>query len=123
MSDPHFILLYVRQPLESAAFYAELLGKAALETSPTFAMFAFDTDVKLGLWAAPTVTPAANAPGGSELAFVVGSAADVDARHAEWQGRGLRIAQAPEAMDFGYTFTALDPDGHRLRVFAPGAMA
>jgi hypothetical protein len=24
-------------------------------------------------------------------------------------------------MDFGYTFVALDPDKHRLRVFAPGA--
>jgi hypothetical protein len=22
-------------------------------------------------------------------------------------------------MDFGYTFVALDPDGHRLRVYAP----
>jgi hypothetical protein len=32
--------------------------------------------------------------------------------------RGLPIAQAPTAMDFGPTFVALDPDGHRLRVFA-----
>jgi hypothetical protein len=24
-------------------------------------------------------------------------------------------------MDFGCTFVALDPDGHRLRVFAPSA--
>jgi hypothetical protein len=24
-------------------------------------------------------------------------------------------------MDFGRTFVALDPDGHRLRVFAPAA--
>jgi hypothetical protein len=31
----------------------------------------------------------------------------------------LKIAQAPTAMDFGMTFVALDPDGHRLRVFAP----
>ncbi|MBU2848483.1 drug:proton antiporter, partial [Acidithiobacillus ferriphilus] len=23
--------------------------------------------------------------------------------------------------DFGYTFLAIDPDGHRLRVFAPTA--
>jgi hypothetical protein len=28
--------------------------------------------------------------------------------------------QSPIAMDFGFTFTAVDPDGHRLRVFAPG---
>ncbi|WP_374468302.1 hypothetical protein [Ferrovibrio sp.] len=30
------------------------------------------------------------------------------------------ILQPPTAMDFGYTFLAADPDGHRLRVFAPG---
>jgi hypothetical protein len=27
----------------------------------------------------------------------------------------------PTKMDFGTTFVALDPDGHRLRVFAPAA--
>jgi hypothetical protein len=32
---------------------------------------------------------------------------------------GLRIIQEPVKMDFGFTFTAADPDGHRLRVFAP----
>ena len=39
--------------------------------------------------------------------------------HEAWSQRGLRIAQAPVGMDFGHTFVALDPDGHRLRVFAP----
>ena len=32
---------------------------------------------------------------------------------------GLRIIQEPTKMDFGFTFTAADPDGHRLRVFNP----
>ena len=45
--------------------------------------------------------------------------ADVDAQHVDWRKRGLPIAQAPTTMDFGRTFVALDPDGHRLRVFAP----
>lgn len=44
----------------------------------------------------------------------------VRALHAAWCARGLSILQAPVAMDFGLTFTAADPDGHRLRVFAPG---
>jgi predicted enzyme related to lactoylglutathione lyase len=39
---------------------------------------------------------------------------------ARWQALGARIAQAPTRMDFGFTAAALDPDGHRLRVFAPG---
>jgi predicted enzyme related to lactoylglutathione lyase len=48
-------------------------------------------------------------------------AADVDAVHADWAARGLAIAQPPTELDFGRTFVALDPDGHRLRVFKPGA--
>jgi hypothetical protein len=32
--------------------------------------------------------------------------------------RGLSIILAPAKMDFGFTFLACDPDGHRLRVFA-----
>ncbi len=121
MSDPNFVLLYVSSPAQSAAFYADLLGKPAVEASPTFAMFALDSGVMLGLWAAHTVQPPTHAVGGSELAFAVGSAGEVNARHAAWHAKGLKIIQAPVAMDFGFTFTAQDPDGHRLRVFAPAA--
>jgi predicted enzyme related to lactoylglutathione lyase len=39
--------------------------------------------------------------------------------HENWSGRGYAIAQKPVEMDFGCTFTALDPDGHRLRVLTP----
>jgi hypothetical protein len=56
-----------------------------------------------------------------EIAFTVADANAVDDAHADWSRRGLKIAQAPTQMDFGRTFVALDPDGHRLRVFAPGA--
>jgi hypothetical protein len=41
--------------------------------------------------------------------------------HADFSRRKLPIAQEPTAAEFGYTFVALDPDGHRLRVFAPPA--
>jgi predicted enzyme related to lactoylglutathione lyase len=43
----------------------------------------------------------------------------VRATHADWLARGLDVLQPPTPMDFGFTFTAGDPDGHRLRVFAP----
>jgi hypothetical protein len=29
------------------------------------------------------------------------------------------VLQRPVDLDFGRTFVVLDPDGHRLRVFAP----
>jgi catechol 2,3-dioxygenase-like lactoylglutathione lyase family enzyme len=121
MSDPNFVILYVKNPTASVAFYADLLGKPAIEASPTFAMFALDSGTMLGLWASHTVAPAATAVGGAEIAFAVDGVATVEARHADWRTKGLPIAQAPTAMDFGFTFVALDPDGHRLRVFAPAA--
>jgi catechol 2,3-dioxygenase-like lactoylglutathione lyase family enzyme len=120
MTDPNFLILYVDDPVAAVAFYGDLLGRPPIESSPTFAMFALDSGVMLGLWARHTVLPVAvDSAGGSELAFSVAAAAIVDATHADWRKRGLTIAQSPTDMDFGRTFVALDPDGHRLRVFAP----
>jgi catechol 2,3-dioxygenase-like lactoylglutathione lyase family enzyme len=122
MSKFSFVLLYVDSPPASASFYADLLGTPPVESSPTFAMLPLTNEVMLGLWSRRTVEPAATAPSGSgEVAFTVDDAAAVERTHADWKQRGLPIAQAPTAMDFGHTFVALDPDGHRLRVFAPAA--
>ena len=121
MFNPTLVILYVDSPAGSAAFYADLLGREPVEASATFAMFALPSGIGLGLWSRHTVTPlAAASGGGTELAFTV---EDVDAVHANWNARGLPIAQAPTDMDFGRSFVALDPDGHRLRVFAPNRTA
>jgi catechol 2,3-dioxygenase-like lactoylglutathione lyase family enzyme len=120
MPVPNFVILYVDNPRASAAFYAALLEREPVETSDTFAMFALDHGMMLGLWSRHTVQPAAQAGTfGGEVAFPVADRGRVETLHRDWAGRGLRIAQAPVAMDFGHTFVALDPDGHRLRVFAP----
>ena len=120
MATPNFVILYVDQPLQSGAFYTTLLGREPVQSSPNFVLFALDKGLMLGLWSRHTVEPAASAPGGGgEVAFAVGDIATVEATHTEWAGRGLKILQAPVDMDFGYTFVALDPDGHRLRVFCP----
>jgi catechol 2,3-dioxygenase-like lactoylglutathione lyase family enzyme len=120
MPDPNFILLYVDNPAASAGFYTDLLGKPPVESSATFAMFALESGVMLGLWSRRTVAPAATAsPGAGELAFALADNTAVDRTFAAWRSRGLPIAQDPTDLDFGHTFVALDPDGHRLRVFAP----
>ena len=94
------------------------VGMPPAEESPTFAMFALPSGTALGLWSSSTIAPPVGvAPGSSELCFVED---DVDAVHASWVARGIPIAQEPTDMDFGRTFVALDPDGHRLRVFRPG---
>ena len=118
--QPDFTLLYVENPQKSEAFYSALLGRAAVESSPTFALFVTDAGLKLGMWARHLVKPAPSAPaGGAEVVIPVEQPAAVDATHASWKARGLRIVQDPTDMEFGRTFVALDPDGHRLRVFAP----
>jgi catechol 2,3-dioxygenase-like lactoylglutathione lyase family enzyme len=122
MQDPTYVLLYVEKMPASEAFYADLLGKKPVESSATFSMFVLNNGVKLGLWRHDTVEPASRVKGGgAELAIQVADAEAVRATHADWRRRDLTIAQTPTAMDFGYTFVALDPDGHRLRVFAPVA--
>jgi catechol 2,3-dioxygenase-like lactoylglutathione lyase family enzyme len=122
MSVPNLVILYVDNPPASAAFYSDLLGLEPVESSPTFVLFALGTGAMLGLWARRTVQPtAAMTGGGGELAVSVADADAVRAMHADWSKRGLIIAQAPVEMEFGHTFVALDPDGHRLRVFAAAA--
>ena len=121
---PNFLLLYVADPAASAGFYTALLGRPPVEASPTFALFALDHGLMLGLWRADTVQPpAAKAVKAArhELAFPVADEAAVRALFSAWSAMGLHMLQEPTAMDFGFTFTAADPDGHRLRVFAPQA--
>jgi catechol 2,3-dioxygenase-like lactoylglutathione lyase family enzyme len=122
MSDVSFILLYVDDVARSEAFYASILGRRAVESSPTFAMLPAAPNLMLGLWRRDGVAPkATTSGGGSEIAFTAADDAEVDRLLAEWRARGVAIALQPTRMGFGYTFVALDPDGQRLRVFAPAA--
>jgi catechol 2,3-dioxygenase-like lactoylglutathione lyase family enzyme len=114
--DPGLFILYVDDAAASAAFYSRLLGSKPVESSPSFAMFALPSGFRLGLWSRDAVRPAAGE--GGEFAIGVDTPEDVQAVYEQWRERGLRIIQAPVDMEFGHTFVALDPDGHRLRVYA-----
>ena len=122
MTDPNFIILYVNNPTVSTEFYTTLMKKTPVEASSTFSLFALESGMMFGLWSKHTVEPEAQGQAGSgELAFSVASNNAVDTLYTDWRERGLTIAQPPTNMDFGYTFVALDPDKHRLRVFSPSA--
>jgi len=122
---PTMIILYVDVPPASAAFYEKLFGIAPVELSATFAMFILPQGLVFGLWSRHTVEPAAAGTGGmgggGELAIRLDTADAVDALHAQWQALGLTMLQAPVELDFGRTFVATDPDGHRIRAFHPSA--
>ncbi|MBA4047745.1 MAG: drug:proton antiporter [Sphingomonas sp.] len=122
MPDFSFLLLHVDDHAASARFYHQLLELPIVDQKDDFAMLPLQDGVMLGLWAKATVEPAGAAQSGAnEIAFTVADAATVEATHADWVRRGLTILQAPTQMSFGTTFVAVDPDGHRLRVFAPPA--
>lgn len=113
------ILLYVDNAAASARFYTKLLGQPPVEASSTFAMFVLPSGLGLGLWGKAGVVPApTTAGGGCEIGFKVDAANRVDELHADWQGKGAIILLPPTDLDFGRSFVAADPDGHRLRVYA-----
>jgi predicted enzyme related to lactoylglutathione lyase len=116
---PDWTLLYVADPLKSADLYAGIFGVPPVDRAPTFSMFVLGNGNKIGLWLKDDVHPTANAPGGSEIAFVEADNDAVMARADAFRELGLAILQEPADLDFGFTFTAADPDGHRIRVFAP----
>ncbi|MDM7970206.1 MAG: glyoxalase [Paracoccaceae bacterium] len=114
----NILLLYVADPTVSAAFYAKVLARPPVEQSPTFALFMLDSGLAVGLWKKDGVAPApASLPGACDLAFKV-APDQINRLHADWQAMGVSIALPPTALDFGTSFVATDPDGHRLRVYA-----
>lgn len=119
MIDPNCILLFVNSAPESANFYTRLLDRQPVEASPTFAMFILPSGLGLGLWGKSGVEPTPTAAGGCcDLGFKVDAPETVDALYAQWQGKGATILIPPTDLDFGRSFVATDPDGHRLRVYS-----
>lgn len=122
MLNPNLVIFYVNDARRSAEFYAGLFDWVALESTDSFALFAPTPAFRLGVWSRYDVQPNVSGTqlsGCGEVAIPVADAAQVDALYADWSARQVAVAQAPVMMDFGYTFTVLDPDGHRLRVYAP----
>jgi len=110
-----FILLFVENPQKSSLFYQDILNIKPIEESATFVMFALKNGVMLGLWSRYTAEPRVEARAGAmDVCFAT---ENVDAVYEAWGKKHVTIAQKPTDMDFGRTFVALDPDGHRIRVY------
>ena len=116
---PNSIILYVSDVEVSTTFYREILGHGPIKTYPGFSVFTLSDDMTLGLQAADEIEPAAEPyVGGTELSLSNVKRADVDRLHAQWKMLGIPMVLEPTVLEFGYTFVATDPDGHRLRVCA-----
>ena len=116
------VILYVSDAPASAAFYGQRLGLRQVFEMPTFVMLTLGDGAQLGLWRQGDVHPKpVTAAGGSEVNFKLSSDAEVDSLCKDWGRHGVEIIETPQKLDFGYAFTALDPDGNRIRMFAPRA--
>lgn len=118
MLSLNYLLLAVADPQRSAALYTEILNARPVESSPTFVLYVLPTGLKLGLWIRHEMLPPTGNADGIDISFSAPDDAAVRRTAASWRALGMTILQEPTRMDFGFTCTAADPDGHRLRVFA-----
>ncbi|WP_195432996.1 VOC family protein [Morganella morganii] len=119
MFKPNSIILYVSDVEKSTRFYTRLLNAEPVEQYSEFSVFALSDDMILGLQAKSGIDPAPQPHiGGTEICMSDISNQEVDEIYRKWSELGVEIIMKPTMLDFGYTFVATDPDGHRLRVCA-----
>lgn len=119
MFKPNSIILYVSDVEKSTRFYTRLLNAEPVEQYSEFSVFALSDDMILGLQAKSGIDPAPQPhTGGTEICMSDVSNREVDEIFRKWSELGVEIIMKPAMLDFGYTFVATDPDGHRLRVCA-----
>jgi len=118
MTTLNYILLAAANPRRSGALYAKIFGLEPVENSETFVLFVLPSGLKVGLWQAEEMEPKVGKADGIDISFGEPNYAAVRSTYDVWKGLDLVMLQEPTEMDFGFTFTAADPDGHRLRVFA-----
>lgn len=119
MFKPNSIILYVSDVEKSTRFYTRLLNAEPVEQYSEFSVFALSDDMILGLQAKSGIAPAPQPHiGGTEICMSDISNREVDEIFRKWCELGVEIIMKPAMLDFGYTFVATDPDGHRLRVCA-----
>ncbi|AWX99090.1 drug:proton antiporter [Marinomonas primoryensis] len=119
MDLSNFIILYVDNVQRSVDFYRPLFDREPVQSMDGFAMFVSETGNQFALWAKSDVLPKVDnvKAGAMEVALTVDAISTLQVHYAKWRELGVQIIQEPTELDFGTTFTALDPDGHRLRVF------
>ncbi|WP_191601492.1 VOC family protein [Marinomonas algicola] len=119
MDLSNFTILYVENVRRSIDFYLPLFEREPAQISDGFALFVSESGAKFGLWAKHDVTPKiqGRAAGAMEVVLEVSNVITLQINHTKWRELGVNIIQEPIELDFGTSFTAEDPDGHRLRVF------
>ncbi len=111
-------ILYVTDIHSSMDFYSKAFDCEPTLLSPTFAAITFASNVKITLKQSDALTPVSKVTGGgTELSMPVTDKHTLENLYKEWSEKGIQFEQAPEESVFGINFVAVDPDGHRIRIF------
>ncbi|MEZ9858259.1 VOC family protein [Vibrio splendidus] len=112
-------VLYVTDIHRSMGFYAKAFDCEPKLLSPTFAVLDFADNVKITLKQSDVLTPASTIKGGgTELSMPLADKETLENIYNTWKEKGIQFEQTPEESVYGINFLAVDPDGHRIRVFA-----
>lgn len=113
------VVLYVKDIEASQRFYTQVLGCRSQVLSPTFVAINFANNITVTLKQNTSLIPASNITGGgSELSIVVADSTKLQQLYQSWKVQSVEFAQDLIQLSFGVNFVALDPDGHRIRVFS-----
>jgi len=119
MFKPNSVILYVDDVDLSTTFYSNILGEGPIEAFPGFSVFSLKDGFILGLQTKHDIEPKPQpAFGGFELCLSDISKEEVDSIYKKFVDQKIPMELTPTMLDFGYTFVALDPDGHRIRLCA-----
>ncbi|MEN3931032.1 VOC family protein [Microvirga sp. W0021] len=119
VKDKYSLILYVDNVEVSASFYSSILKHEPLERFKDFAVFGLQDGFIIGLQSKHAIEPTPQKfVGGFELSYSDVTTDEVDDIYKEWCNLGIEFALKPTTLEFGYTFVAVDPDGHRLRICA-----
>ncbi len=113
------MVLYVEDIQRSMGFYAKAFECEPKQLSPTFAVVEFANNAKVTLKQSNALTPVSTVKGGgTELSIPVADKKSFDEIYDIWKEYGFTFEQEREESVFGVNFVAVDPDQHRIRVFA-----
>ena len=117
MPAPNLFLIGVRDAEAATEFYSDLFEIAPSFVSPHYVAFEVAPDVLFALWTGHSEHATPEVPRSSEVGLMVPGAAEaIDAVHAQWVRKGVRVVQEPYDAVFGRTFVIADPDGNYVRV-------
>ncbi|MED5505250.1 MAG: VOC family protein [Pseudomonadota bacterium] len=111
-------VLYVTDINASKDFYSQTFQCEPKVLSPSFVALDFANNVTITLKQSNALVPSSDVTGGgTEISIPVADKSRLDTLFEEWRAQGMHFTQQPEDSVFGWNFVALDPDGHRIRVF------